>query len=56
MHNHHHDSHDFGSIYLIAAIAIFVTLMLSAYSTPNNPFNLVLTAAPSSVVQVGLCS
>lgn len=46
--------HDSSSVYVIAGIFVFVALILSAYTTPHNPFNHVLSAAPSSVVQASI--
>jgi zinc transporter 6 len=43
--------HDTSGVYVIAAVFVFIALILSAYTSPSNPFNYVLSGAPSSIVQ-----
>lgn len=52
IHDHHHSTLGTSQYYLGAGAAVFIALILSAYAVPNNPFNLVLSAASSSFTQV----
>ncbi|KAI6177692.1 hypothetical protein M3Y97_00935800 [Aphelenchoides bicaudatus] len=45
------EQHDSSGVYIVAGIFVFAALILSAYTAPQNPFNHVLSAAPSSIVQ-----
>lgn len=50
---HHHGAHDPASgTFVAASVLVVLSLFLAAYAIPQNPFNHVLAAASSSVVQV----
>ncbi|CAD5222256.1 unnamed protein product [Bursaphelenchus xylophilus] len=49
---HHHGAHESNtSLFILSAIAVSLSLVLAAYAIPHNPFNHVLAAASSSIVQ-----
>ncbi|CAD5216881.1 unnamed protein product [Bursaphelenchus okinawaensis] len=49
---HHHGAHEsHASLFFLSTVLVSLSLTLAAYSIPHNPFNHVLAAASSSIVQ-----